>query len=202
MLCRLFVWVWTWNVIGQPASALKLPYFSTLGKNKWVHSWILWSSFPRGKQLSFSLVGLTGWFSHQLSCHKPCTVKTLCFKLWNILFMAPRIENDSKLKLTVERFAWNDATFRSVTTSWPRYVVTDRNVASFQANRSKLSFHLLSSSLLFTCIKVRNSTCPLARDKWIFRRTTKIANIVVRRTTWIAAGSVTRQRSSYFGVRF
>ena len=51
-------------------------------------------------------------------------------------------------------------------------------------------------------IKVRNSTCPLARDKWIFRRTTKIANIVVRRTTWIAAGSVTRQRrSSYFGVR-
>ena len=50
--------------------------------------------------------------------------------------------------------------------------------------------------------KVRNSTCPLARDKWIFRRTTKIANIVVRRTTWIAAGSVTRQRSSYFGVRF
>ena len=50
--------------------------------------------------------------------------------------------------------------------------------------------------------KVRNSTCPLARDKWIFRRTTKIANIVVRRTTWVAAGSVTRQRSSYFGVRF
>ena len=50
--------------------------------------------------------------------------------------------------------------------------------------------------------KVRNSTCPLARDKWIFRRTTKIANIVVRRTTWIAAGSVTRERSSYFGVRF
>ena len=50
--------------------------------------------------------------------------------------------------------------------------------------------------------KVRNSTCPLARDKWIFRRTTKIANIIVRRTTWIAAGSVTRQRSSYFGVRF
>ena len=82
MLCRLFVWVWTWNVIGQPASALKLPYFSTLGKNKWAHSWILWSSFPRGKQLSFSLVGLTGWFSHQLSCHKPCTVKTLCFNLW------------------------------------------------------------------------------------------------------------------------
>ena len=26
--------------------------------------------------------------------------------------------------------------------------------------------------------KVRNSTCPLARDKWIFCRTTKIANIV------------------------
>ena len=50
--------------------------------------------------------------------------------------------------------------------------------------------------------KVRNSTCPLARDKWIFRRATKIANIVVRRTTWIAAGSVTRQRSSYFGDRF
>ena len=50
--------------------------------------------------------------------------------------------------------------------------------------------------------KARNSTCPLARDKWIFRRTTKIANIVVRRTTWIAAGSVTRQRSSDFGVRF
>ena len=49
--------------------------------------------------------------------------------------------------------------------------------------------------------KVRNSTCPLARDKWIFRRTTKIANIVVRRTTWIVAGSVARQRSSYFGVR-
>ena len=34
MLCRLFVWVWTWNVIGQPASALKLPYFSTLGKKQ------------------------------------------------------------------------------------------------------------------------------------------------------------------------
>ena len=54
----------------------------------------------------------------------------------------------------------------------------------------------------FIVSKVRNSTCPLARDKWIFRQTTKIANIVVRRTTWIAAGSVTRQRSSYFGVRF
>ncbi len=50
--------------------------------------------------------------------------------------------------------------------------------------------------------KARNTTCPLARDKRIFRRTTKIANIVVRRTTWIAAGSVTRQRSSDFGVRF
>ena len=34
MLCRLFVWVGTWNVIGQPASALKLPYFSTLGKKQ------------------------------------------------------------------------------------------------------------------------------------------------------------------------
>ena len=44
----------------------------------------------------------------------------------------------------------------------------------------------------FDFTKVRNSTCPLAWDKWIFRRTTKIANIVVRRTTWIAAGSVTR----------
>ena len=41
-------------------------------------------------------------------------------------------------------------------------------------------------------IKDWNSTCPLAWDKWIFRRTTKIANIVVRQTTWIAAGSVTR----------
>ena len=50
--------------------------------------------------------------------------------------------------------------------------------------------------------KARNSTCPLARDKWIFRRTTKIADIVVRRTTWITAGSVTHQRSLDFGVRF
>ena len=57
-------------------------------------------------------------------------------------------------------------------------------------------------SIMYRPYKVRNSTCPLARDKWIFRRTTKIANIVVRRTTWIAAGSVTRQRSSYFGDRF
>ena len=109
-------------------------------------------------------------------------------------------QDDSKLKLTLERFAWNDATFRSVTTdlghaclwldpdtggriweaiyikqqgptmnrdqgyqlppiytqilppvsgsshrhAWPRSVVTDRNVASFQANRSKISFNLLS----------------------------------------------------------
>ena len=65
-----------------------------------------------------------------------------------------------------------------------------------------LNFRTLIDALSRCKPKVRNSTCPLARDKWIFRRTTKMANIVVRRTTWIAAGSVTRQRSSYFGVRF
>ena len=36
--------------------------------------------------------------------------------------------------------------------------------------------------------KARNSTCPLARDKWIFRRTTRLVIFVVRRT----AGSVPR----------
>ena len=55
-----------------------------------------------------------------------------------------------------------------------------------------LSLSERSCGLLMSC-KARNSTCPLARDKWIFRRTTNIADIVVRRTTWIAAGSVTRQ---------
>ena len=46
----------------------------------------------------------------------------------------------------------------------------------------------------FVCLpdKARNSTCPLARDKWIFRRTTRLLNFVVRQTTWIAAPSLVR----------
>ena len=51
----------------------------TLGKHEWVHRWILWSSLPRGKQWTFSLIGL---LSHgTLFYHKPCKVKTLCFNL-------------------------------------------------------------------------------------------------------------------------
>ena len=61
--------------------------------------------------------------------------------------------------------------------------------------------HETETAIFVACTNL--PVLDLARDKWIFRRTTKIANIVVRRTTWIAAGSVTRQRrSSYFGVRF
>ena len=47
--------------------------------------------------------------------------------------------------------------------------------------------------------KARNSACPLARDKWIFRRTTKITDFVVRRTS----GSRHPPPSlvKYFGVR-
>ena len=40
--------------------------------------------------------------------------------------------------------------------------------------------------------RVRNTTCPLARDKWIFRRTTKIANIVNPRLSWGTPGLGTR----------
>ena len=49
------------------------------------------------------------------------------------------------------------------------------------------------TSSIYT-IKVRNSTCPLARDKWIFRRTTKIANIGLYRDVWIAAIAWSRTR--------
>ena len=49
--------------------------------------------------------------------------------IWNILFMARKTKND-------------------------RSVVTDRNVASFQANRSKVSFNLLSlrNTLMAPCV--------------------------------------------------
>ncbi len=89
------------------------------------------------------------------------------------------------------------------------YVRSDKskyNTVSYHCSEECVGEGYLKTAHICACLrmvcKVRNSTCPLAQDKWIFRRTTKIANIVVRRTTWIAAGSVTRQRSSYFGVRF
>ena len=96
--------------------------------------------------------------------------------------------------------SWSETSDREVSSS----LGSADTLTSWQVNNSSCSvFWAIIGLLLSMYSKVRNSTCPLARDKWIFRRTTKIANIVVRRTTWIAAGSVTRQRrSSYFGVRF
>ena len=43
--------------------------------------------------------------------------------------------------------------------------------------KQNLACHAISLSC-----KARNSACPLARDKWIFRRTTRLLIFVVRRT--------------------
>ena len=58
-------------------------------------------------------------------------------------------ENDSKYKLTLEGVCWNDATKSHTTYAWPRSVEADRNAASFQQTRSKVSLNLLSLIMLF-----------------------------------------------------
>ena len=57
-----------------------------------------------------------------------------------------------------------------------------------------------SSPFIYSYFKARNSTCPLARDKWIFRRTTRLLIFVVRRTTWITAPSIVRFWSYFNGI--
>ena len=76
MLCRLFVWVWTCNVIGQPASALIkaslllnpgektngfiVEYYGPLfpGGNNWVS---VWSGWRAGLVISYPVINHAQW---------------------------------------------------------------------------------------------------------------------------------------------